>query len=80
MFRNKFQVKRMQNEQVMRILVLKWEADLGFTVAYGATVSYGESWGFISAVRQFKAAVGLLGATVSYGSHRSLRWRADANV
>ncbi|MFS8024422.1 hypothetical protein Hanom_Chr16g01463071 [Helianthus anomalus] len=36
MFRNKFQVKRMQNEQVMRILVLKWEADLGFTVAYGA--------------------------------------------
>ena len=37
MFRNKFQVKRMQNEQVMRILVLKWGGlILGITVAYGA--------------------------------------------
>ncbi|KAJ0703192.1 hypothetical protein HanPI659440_Chr14g0548171 [Helianthus annuus] len=26
----------MQNEQVMRVLVLKWNADLGTTVAYGA--------------------------------------------
>ncbi|MFS7923517.1 hypothetical protein Hanom_Chr03g00261631 [Helianthus anomalus] len=74
MFGNKFQVKRMQNEQVMQILVLKWEADMGFTVAYGG------SWDFISAVRQFKTAVRLLGATVSYGSHRSLRWRSDVNV
>ncbi|KAJ0616464.1 hypothetical protein HanRHA438_Chr02g0089301 [Helianthus annuus] len=63
--------------QDMVVLMFKMEVELGTTVAYG-TVSYG---GFCSLSGHRKAATlhrkGFM-ATVSYGSHRSLRWSCRA--